>query len=318
MRRFVCSFVLGMAIVYCSSVARATDYWTDGGYNYVKIDFEQFADQIGNDSAWGGRVGSWTFTSLQDRLPKESQTPAPVHPWGYTGIQYTVGDGVALTYWGNPSWSYWTGSALSTRSTIDSGYNGFTNEMASVTGTGNNGSKTYAVVYGESTVDYLVWNSPYLPTVAITPGVELVSMAVTNTAYNWSSMHYGDQFTNQTVAEGGWFDMLIYGVDANGNQTGTARQTLGSDTAGILDKWVTVYFDESFAGTTELRFSWQSNDILDGYQSWLNYPVYFAYDDIVYRYWVGVDDTNATPEPATLAVFGLGLAGLGLARRRRK
>ena len=44
-----------------------------------------------------------------------------------------------------------------------------------------------------------------------------------------------------------------------------------------------------------------------------DFPVSVAYDDISATA-LGV----SIPEPGTLALFGLGLAGLGLARRRRK
>jgi len=49
----------------------------------------------------------------------------------------------------------------------------------------------------------------------------------------------------------------------------------------------------------------------NGFVSWDG----MTFGGVIFR---GEGSDNAVPEPATLAVIGLGLAGLGLARRRRQ
>jgi hypothetical protein len=273
----------------------------------VTVGFEQFADQIGPNSAWGGRTGDWNIAEF----PKNFRTPTGnEHPWGYPEYQYKV-DGVTFFHYGGTEYSYWTGTGISTR--IDPSEMWFTNEMAAMPGSGNNGSSVYGVIYGESTVG-MGWDHPMLPVMMFTPGVELVSMAITNTGYTWGSISNGDWIAEQ----GGVFNLLIYGVDVNGLYVGTVTQGLsGYDDDGkyfVLSDWLTVDLS-SLVGATELRFEFETEGVDLTYGTWHDYPVYFAFDDIVYRY---DDGTSSTPEPATLAVLGLGLAGLVVAVRRRK
>ena len=292
---------MGIAFACFSSTAQANDGWTT-----VTVGFEQYAEQIGTNSGWGGWVDG-TLRDIPDTIP---QTPTPTaHPWGYPGTQYTV-DGVTFSHYGGSEYSFWAGSGLST--VTDNTEMWFTNDMASITGSGNNGSLTYGVIFGEME-RFLSYDDPALPVIAFMPGVELVSMAITNTAYTWGSITYGDWLAEP----GGLMDLLIYGVNDTG-LVGTLTQTLaGYDDLGqyfVLSDWATVDLS-SLTGSTELRFAFASD--IAQHATWLDYPVYFAFDDITYRYW---DETtsSAVPEPATLAVFSLGLIGLGIARSRQR
>ena len=307
MRKLVASFIIGIAVACFSSVANAQGDWV-----YVTVDFEQFADDIGENSAWGGRVNDIDYIH-----PFDSSCPGfddyqdlgwVAGPYGtyMPSCLYTV-DGVTFTHagigdTGFDGMGFWWGTGLSTAT---EGYNTsyyqdggwFTNEMAALTGSGNDGSQVYGVVYGESSVG-LPYNDDMLPYITFEPDVELVSMAMSITSYTWFSITYGDWL----ATSGGEMYVVIHGIDADGGYVGTVRQTLaGFDDDGnyfVLSDWTTVDLS-SLVGATELRFAFESDVAV--YGSWLDYPVYFAFDDITYRYW----DENAIPvTPATLDIDG--------------
>jgi hypothetical protein len=62
---------------------------------------------------------------------------------------------------------------------------------------------------------------------------------------------------------------------------------------GTMIGWESLLFDASSFDNSIVDYSWSGNNVLT-----LSY-------------------TSDVPEPATLAIIGLGLAGLGLARRRK-
>jgi hypothetical protein len=99
----------------------------------------------------------------------------------------------------------------------------------------------------------------------------------------------------------GYFNLNIYGL-IGGGLFNTVTVDLGS-----LTGWKEVNLS-SLTGSDTLRFAFDGSDA----GVWgLNTPAYFAFDNLTYT-------TNApTPEPATLLIFGAGLAGLGLYRTRK-
>lgn len=108
-----------------------------------------------------------------------------------------------------------------------------------------------------------------------------------------------------TLVGGGLFDLISIDVKmwsgGNANQLFTGHLSGGgtvstTQTAFGGFSWVTVTFDSSWTGLTSVEWIWNN----------------VSFDNIV----VQETAAAAVPEPATLAIFGLVLAGMGLIRRK--
>jgi hypothetical protein len=178
-------------------------------------------------------------------------------------------------------WEIWSGIGLSTRTTKGAGewwQNG--NDALSTTGSGNNDSKTYAVVYGTSWQYLNDWDSELLPTITLPEDATLKSIAIANLQYTVDSMTNGDEFAPPLdPEEGDYFDLIIYGIgkDELGEDELVAQQTVRLST---LTGWTKITFDEDWENVTELRFAFDGSSMSYGA---FNNPVYFAFDDLTFE-----------------------------------
>ena len=276
------------------------------------VDFEEFSDALNADAALHGSNYGWSWNNTTDRM-YSGVMPEGMHVHEYTNSSnYAVGhftsNDVTFSHlYAQSDWGgmyYWEGTGVS--AVKDTTYASFQNEMVSVTGSGAYGSETYGVVYSGG----LYNNEAFLPYFTLPDNATLSGMMIANTVYALYSMTNGDEFAGAMI-DGGFFTLFAHGYDIDGNYIDTISWNLGNDQE-IPNDW--RWWDMSeLAGATKVEFDFDSHD---KFGPWLNYPMYFAFDDLTYFIDDGNDPGAATPEPASMLVVGLGLGGLFIVRRR--
>jgi hypothetical protein len=197
----------------------------------------------------------------------------------------------------------WSGWSIS--STTDTTTPGFTNQYSAITGSGADGSPTYAVAYtfGSSANPF----NPSSSFVNLVPGTNPVSIELTNTTYAYLSMLNGDSFES-AFGHGDFFLLTISGYNqqgGGGTKTGEVdfylANFLGTNSY-IVNTWTNVNLS-SLAGSSSLVFGLQSsqNDPVFG----MNTPAFFAADNFT---------VQTVPEPAS---WFLCLTGVGIVVMRR-
>lgn len=207
----------------------------------------------------------------------------------------------------DPTFNSWSGWAIS--STTDTTTPGFTNQYSAITGSGADGSATYAVAFTFGPGDDLF--HPAGSVVDLAPGTSPASVDVTNTTYAYLSMLNGDSFAHK-FGPGDFFllDVTGYsGAGGTGRAVGTVDFYLADFLGGnhsIVNTWQLLDLTP-LAGAASLRFGLRSSDNNPDFG--MNTPAYFAIDDL------RTVAITAVPEASTLALTVAGLLGLAALRR---
>ena len=179
---------------------------------------------------------------------------------------------------------------------INNFYNGGTDSL------GNSGTN-YGVAFGSNTLGIIDADAGGTGNFGNEPTPDTIMFFLTGSAV----LNYAPGFTTgfsfwyTTVAFGG--DVDVYDdLNATGNLLGTINlAALGAgpgDPSGSFSNWAIGGL--AFAGTAKsIDFGGTVNQV--------------GYDNVTF----GASRPEPIPEPATLALFGLGLAGLGFGRRKR-
>lgn len=232
----------------------------------------------------------------------------------------------------NEAYGSWSGFAYSNQG--DQVTEGYFNQFSAIAGSGfGPGSDNFAVGFGyDDVVATFFDDMPFnpmdvadlinLPHLTLAAGTSVLGAHFTNTTYAALSMLNGDGFAKKFGGASGteedWFKLSIYGTDTNGDpllshvdfyladyRFATSAQDY------VVKDW--QYVDLSaLAGAEKLYFNLSSSDV--GIYG-MNTPAYFAMDQLVLE--SDLPPTNATPEPATLAIWG-GIGVLGWAWGTRK
>lgn len=209
---------------------------------------------------------------------------------------------------------YWEGWALSNQvqalGASPDAY--FVNQFFAAAGGAASGNN-YAIAFSSQNPQF-----ENLATISLAAGQKAYSIDLTNTWYAQRLIQTGNSYGGQFGPDD-YFKLIIDGYAAGG-LTGRVEVDLGDYRDGksfILDTWKTVSL-LALGDATSLRFSFFSTD--DAYDNSTNPPTYLGPSTPTY---VAIDNFTtyapgaAVPEPSSLALLALGVAGAVVARRRR-
>jgi hypothetical protein len=246
----------------------------------------------------------------------EDITPTPPATYtndaGASGFFSSGGNSFNNNY--DRTYGVWSGWAVSDQTDISNpggkipDYNF---QYTSVTGSGAGGSLTYGVA-NTSSIDA----DPFHPAgsfVNLAPGSSPVSVQITNTAYDYYSMVYGDGFAHAFGAG----DFLLLTIDGYSSTDGLGSKVGEIDfylanfqgsNAYIVTTWQTLDLS-SLAGSQSLVFGLESSDNNPIYG--INTPAEFALDNLTAQ-------SLPIPEPSSwlLCLIGTGVTSLIFRRKR--
>lgn len=152
----------------------------------------------------------------------------------------------------------WSGFGISTSTSKT--FTDYTTDCNSVTGSGNNGSKTFLVGYNTGTI-----------TISSTEAKTVMGCYITNNTYAYNSMTNGDTYAKK-FESGDYFKIIFTGDNGNKVEFYLANMS----TIGIVNTW--QWCDLSLLGKVKtITFSFESSDTGD---YGMNTPAYFCMDDL--------------------------------------
>lgn len=235
------------------------------------------------------------------------QEKTATYDWSSGNVAYFSYD---YTWWG--SYSSWQGFKVS--KDTDTSTKGYTNQYSSITGSGAGGSTQYGIFYAVSSNMTLDSSTGAATTdmsiMSFGEEVQISSIDLANTTYSYYSMLEGDSYTVPIGDTDYYMNLIIYGIDSNGDVSDMITWSMGSSEK-ISDTWETVDLS-SLGGVLGLGFAIETNFTSDytqyGSGICANYPVYVAFDNIAYN----------VPEPSTCAlIFGALAISIAVFRRRK-
>ncbi len=277
---------------------------TTGHAQAVTVGFEDIGASLGTEGYWQG----------QTRFEDTGEEDGIFVSQGVTFYNHYDKD--------TPDKRYWDGWAYS--NTSDTTTAGHTNQFSATTGTGapdpafGASSPTYSLAYH----GFMRYNDDYteclgIPTLDLPENSQLLGAYFTNTTYAVQSMLHGDSFakifgddSRDSDHDGeyddaeDWFKLVITGLDAEGNETGSTEFYLAdyrfSDNSQdyIVTDWQWV--DLSVLNDpVQVQFTLGSSDVGTFGP---NTPFYFAMDSLTLQ---------TVPEPTSFLLIAVAAVMLG-------